>query len=151
MIAHAADLRRGRFSEPGRIYLVTTVVRERAPVFADFELARLAIGALREGEMRGQCRTLAFVLMPDHLHWLLQLAHSPLARVVGAAKAGAALRVNRARGTPGVRLWQPGFHDHALRRDEDLATAARYIVANPLRAGLVTRVGDYPHWDAVWV
>ncbi len=28
---------------------------------------------------------------------------------------------------------------------------ARYIIANPLRAGLVGRVGDYPLWDAVWL
>jgi len=28
---------------------------------------------------------------------------------------------------------------------------ARYIVANPLRAGLVERLGDYPLWDAVWL
>jgi hypothetical protein len=28
---------------------------------------------------------------------------------------------------------------------------ARYIVANPLRAGLVEHLGDYPHWDAVWL
>jgi len=28
---------------------------------------------------------------------------------------------------------------------------ALYIVANPLRAGLVERLGDCPHWDAVWL
>ena len=28
---------------------------------------------------------------------------------------------------------------------------ARYVVANPLRAGLVEKLGDYPLWDAVWV
>jgi len=28
---------------------------------------------------------------------------------------------------------------------------ARYIVANPLRAGLVESVRDYPHWDAIWL
>jgi len=28
---------------------------------------------------------------------------------------------------------------------------ARYIVMNPKRAGLVERVGDYPHWDAIWL
>ena len=32
-----------------------------------------------------------------------------------------------------------------------LRDVARYIVANPLRAGLVERVGDYPYWDAVWL
>ena len=48
-------------------------------------------------------------------------------------------------------LWQRGYHDRALRRDEDLKAAARYIVMNPLRAGLVKRPGDYPLWDAVWL
>ncbi|MCZ6895303.1 MAG: transposase, partial [Gammaproteobacteria bacterium] len=26
-----------------------------------------------------------------------------------------------------------------------------YLLTNPLRAGLVKRLGDYPLWDAVWV
>jgi hypothetical protein len=38
-----------------------------------------------------------------------------------------------------------------MRKDQDLQVAARYIVANPLRAGLVKRVGDYPLWDAIWL
>jgi hypothetical protein len=38
-----------------------------------------------------------------------------------------------------------------LRREEDVLSVARYIVVNPLRAGLVARVGDYPLWDAVWL
>ena len=28
---------------------------------------------------------------------------------------------------------------------------ARYIVANPLRAGLVWDIGSYPHWDCIWM
>jgi putative transposase len=28
---------------------------------------------------------------------------------------------------------------------------ARYVVANPLRAGLAGTIGDYPYWDAVWL
>jgi REP element-mobilizing transposase RayT len=51
----------------------------------------------------------------------------------------------------GRPVWQNGFHDHALRQEEDLAEVARYIVANPLRAGLVERLGDYPHWHAIWL
>ncbi|MNW20243.1 hypothetical protein D3C71_2205540 [compost metagenome] len=50
-----------------------------------------------------------------------------------------------------VTLWQKGFHDRALRREEDLLKVARYVVANPLRAGLVEKLGDYPLWDAIWV
>jgi hypothetical protein len=29
--------------------------------------------------------------------------------------------------------------------------AARYIVANPLRAHLVRHVGEYPLWDCIWI
>ena len=48
-------------------------------------------------------------------------------------------------------VWQRGYYDRALRRDEDRKAAARYIVMNPLRAGLVKRLGDYPLWDAIWL
>lgn len=54
-------------------------------------------------------------------------------------------------GSEGRKIWQAGFHDHAVRREEDLAGIARYIVANPLRAGLVDAIGDYPLWDALWL
>jgi hypothetical protein len=38
-----------------------------------------------------------------------------------------------------------------VRSDEDVQAIARYIVANPIRAGLVKRVGDYPFWNAIWL
>ncbi|MCF6281296.1 MAG: hypothetical protein L3J28_03650 [Candidatus Polarisedimenticolaceae bacterium] len=43
------------------------------------------------------------------------------------------------------------LHDRAIRKEEDLVAIARYIVANPLRAGLVKSIKDYPHWDCVWL
>ena len=49
------------------------------------------------------------------------------------------------------RFWAPGFHDHALRREEDVKCTALYIVGNPLRAGLVERVADYRYWNADWL
>ena len=65
-------------------------------------------------------------------------------------KSRSAIAVNRA--TLGESaLWQRGYHDHALRKDEDIKDVARYIVANPVRAGLVARVGDYSLWDTVWL
>nr|EPB97991.1 hypothetical protein L321_00197 [Pseudomonas plecoglossicida NB2011] len=59
--------------------------------------------------------------------------------------------VLRKAGALSAPVWQAGYHDRALRREEDVVMAARYIIANPLRAGLADKVGDYPHWDAVWV
>lgn len=48
-------------------------------------------------------------------------------------------------------MWAPAFHDHALRKVEDLLQAARYIVMNPARAGLSRRIDDYPYWNCVWL
>ena len=142
---HGKDLRIGRVSLPGQVYHITTVTFDREPVFSDLRSARLLVNALREAQARDAAATLAFVVMPDHLHWLMQLgAEASLAKVVGAVKAVTAHGIGR-------RVWQDGFHDHALRQEEDLAEVARYIVANPVRAGLAERVGDYPHWDAVWL
>jgi len=88
--------------------------------------------------------------MPDHLHLLLRLGETGLSTVVKRLKARSGVLLNRKIGRAG-RFWEPGFHDHALRREEDLITAARYIVANPLRAGLVSRISDYPYWNAKWL
>ena len=148
---NAKRLRHGRFSEPGRIYMVTTATRRRLPVFADLTFARLAIAELRACDAAGECETLAFVLMPDHLHWLLALRGADLSALVRRFKSSSARRINAARAPSDTALWQPGFHDHALRREEDMAQTARYIIANPLRAGLAGSVRDYPHWDAVWL
>ncbi|GGY09626.1 hypothetical protein GCM10007160_41190 [Litchfieldella qijiaojingensis] len=48
-------------------------------------------------------------------------------------------------------IWQRGYHDRAIRDEEDIRAVARYIVANPLRAGLVNDIGQYPLWDAKWL
>ncbi len=48
-------------------------------------------------------------------------------------------------------IWQKSYFDRAIRKDEDLRTIARYIIANPLRAGLVAHIGEYPHWDTIWI
>lgn len=110
---HGRNLRRGRRSEPGRVYLVTTVTHQRLPHFRDFYLGRLLVHVLRGESPRAQ--TLAYVVMPDHLHWLLQLGdgHS-LSRVVADVKSVSSRRIGAACSWRGS-LWQAGFHDHALR------------------------------------
>jgi REP element-mobilizing transposase RayT len=89
--------------------------------------------------------------MPDHFHWLITINGSrPLSVSVNTVKSWATRRINRLAGFTG-RLWSPGFYDRAIRKEEDLGAVARYIVANPLRAGLVRSIRDYPHWDAKWL
>jgi REP element-mobilizing transposase RayT len=120
-------------------------------VFADLGNGRILLKSLKHQHDRGHVESLCFVIMPDHLHWLLQLGSDrSLSDVIGVVKSFSAYTLNAKLNERG-RIWQPGFHDHALREEEDLQAVARYIVANPLRAGLVSRIGDYSLWDAVWL
>ena len=145
------DLRKGRWSATGQEYLITTVTRARVPIFADLTCARLFIRELMALQRRDFGIWFAWVLMPDHFHGLFQLGPTAdLSKAIKHLKARSARRVQKHRGLTG-NLWEPGFHDRALRKEEHRLAVSRYIVANPLRAGLVERIGDYPHWDCVWL
>ena len=144
-------LTKGRHSLPNHAYFVTAATKDRAPVFSDFYVARLVVREMRGLHDLAWVESLAWVVMPDHVHWMFQLdtAHS-LSRVMQRMKGRSARSINQVRGHRGG-LWQPGYFEHALRRDEDLVATARYIVANPLRAGLVRRLSEYVLWDAKWL
>ena len=144
------DLRKGRWSEAGRAYHVTTVVAGRRPIFRDLRLGRVVVREMKRLEDERVVASLAFVVMPDHLHWLFILQDRiTLSEVMRRLKGRSAYLL--AEETNHRPFWQRAFHDHAIRSDEDLRVIAGYIVANPLRAGLVNRIADYPLWDAVWV
>ena len=98
-----------------------------------------------------QIENMAYLLMPDHLHWLFTLGdEKDLSIFMQSFKRYTSRKINIERTSTGP-VWQAGFHDHAVRKEEDLKHIARYIVANPLRAKLVKSIKDYPHWDAVWL
>ena len=106
--------------------------------------------SIREATAEHYVETLAWVVMPDHLHWLLVPRQGALDAVVRRIKSRSAAFINREINTRGA-LWQKGYHDHALRKDEEVRAVARYIVANPLRARIVEHIGDYPLWDSIFL
>lgn len=143
-------LRLGRSSECGHVYLLTTVACNRQPLFRQWEAATAVTRELIEPGVWPHVRLLCWVLMPDHWHGLVQLTDRvELAEVMRRMKGRTARAVNRSLGRTGP-VWMPGFHDRGLRREENIVGAARYIVANPVRARLVARIGNYPFWDAAW-
>ncbi|HEX8906129.1 MAG TPA: hypothetical protein VF771_14875, partial [Longimicrobiaceae bacterium] len=93
----------------------------------------------------------AFVIMPNHIHGLIELtdvvgarhaspdsAAAPvraptLGAVVGSFKSAVTSRINAQRNTPGAPVWQRGFFERVLRNDDELLRARRYIVENPLK------------------
>ncbi|MCP4995597.1 MAG: transposase [Gammaproteobacteria bacterium] len=145
-------LRKGRCSIGGQIYMVTSTTHQRRKLFVDFELGRMLVRCFAHQHHKSSVSILAFTVMPDYFHWLLALSEDrQLSKVVGQVKSYSGRLIRHRLKMSGGMVWQDGFHDHALRREDDIQEVARYIVANPLRAGLVERVGDYPLWDAIWL
>ena len=145
------DLRKGRFSEDGSIYFVTMVTYERKPYFLNFFVARKVIQQIGILHNEKQVYSLAWVIMPDHIHWLFQLNESTsLSKLMNLFKGRTARILNKDINKKG-KFWQAAYYDHAVRKEESIKQIARYIIANPLRAKLVERVEDYSHWDADWL
>lgn len=138
------DLRKGRFSHPGMVYHITTVTKNRTPYFNVLANGRKVVQQLMVLQEDGTAETLCFVIKPNHLHWLMSLHKGSLSRVMQLLKGRSAHAI-------GESIWQTNYYDHGVRKDEDLREIARYIVANPTRAGLVENIHDYPLWDAIWM
>jgi REP-associated tyrosine transposase len=130
------------YQQPGRIFSVTIATKNRLPIFLDVPFGRKCVAALRTIPEKSAVRVYAYCLMPDHVHLLIGIAaSSSLLAVVGGWKSVCS-RIWR-EAEHGGSFWQRSFFDHALRQEEDLRVVARYILWNPVRAGLVTRVRDY--------
>jgi REP element-mobilizing transposase RayT len=81
--------------------------------------------------------------MPDHVHLLVEgtAACSDLRRFVKGAKQSSGRVHSRFNAE---RLWDEGYHDRILRKDSDVRQIVRYILWNPVKAGLTTRPAQYP-------
>jgi putative transposase len=112
---------------------------------------------LLEARRRGRCYLLAWCLMPEHIHILLvprplagKKASSEDPRVlqsfIGAWAGTAAHLVNRAVHRRGP-LWQEGFHDHRIRRNERILAVVKYVHENPVRRGLAATPEEW-RWSS---
>ena len=85
----------------------------------------------------------AYCLMPDHIHLLLEgtTDDADLREAVRVWKQMVGYAWKRRSNRP---LWQGGFHDRVLRERDDTRAVVRYLLNNPVRAGLVQDAADYP-------
>ena len=144
-------LRRGRVSLPGQAYHVTAATLGRRPWFADFHVGCEVVRTFHQPGVLDDASLLAWVLMPDHCHWLLQAGERmSLEKLVARLKSVSGARANRMLARSGP-LWEPAFHDRALQQGDDLRAVARHLVGAPLRAGLAEHIGGYPFWNCVWL
>jgi len=84
--------------------------------------------------------------MSNHVHVLLT-PHVEMRNVTKAIKGYSAQKANEILGRTGAAFWQDESYDHWIRNDEEMKRVMRYIEWNPVRAGLVETVEDWP-WSS---
>ena len=142
-------LRKGRASIKNQHYLITTAVFDRTPVLRQAGAANIVLDSLHWFEKKGKIILDAAIVMPDHVHIVAGLRQGSLAGLMRSFKGYSAYKINKLIGNKGS-FWQPQYHDHALRQDEDLNEVVRYALHNPVRAGLVNDFHDYLFWYCRW-
>jgi putative transposase len=124
-------------------YFLTFCSRDRLPVFQDPQIAEQTLTQFRHTAAIEQFAIIAYCLMPDHAHLLPQglRSDSDLKRFAKMAKQRSGSLYARTRHE---RLWQEGYYERVLREEDDARVLAKYILNNPVRAGLVKKPTDYP-------
>ena len=142
-------LRKGRTSIKNQHYLITTAVNERKPLFNRAGTADIVLESLNWLEDQGKIVLDAAVVMPDHLHFVAGMKYGFLPDTMHSFKSYTAQKINKLLQKNGP-FWQRHYHDHAVRKDEDLHKVVLYTLNNPVRAGLIDDFHDYPYWYCRW-
>jgi putative transposase len=124
-------------------YSLTFCTHERRTLFVDSAVVELVTKNLLRAATEQQFAVTAYCFMPDHVHVLIEglSEDSDCKQFIKRFKQYAGYYYSQARRDT---LWQRYGFEHVLRDDEVTLTVARYILANPVRAGLVRTVQEYP-------
>src|SRR3990172_6792553 len=129
------------YEGPGA-FSVTVSTAGRAPLFRKPATVHLCVSALSETASLHHMDVLAYCFMPDHLHLLVQARDDgSFLRFMKGFKQISGYRYRRSAMQP---LWQKGYYDHVLRREQNVNQVAEYIPPPPARAGLFVSPDKYP-------
>ena len=124
-------------------YFLTFCVDQRLPTFTTWDRVDLVMRQFLRAAADEDMDISAYCFMPDHTHVLVEgrTERSDCRAFIKGAKQLSGYHYKQAFGR---RLWQRYGYERVLRDDEGTLSVARYIVENPMRAGLVERVQEYP-------
>jgi putative transposase len=138
--------RRPRLQFAGAVYHVMARGNRKSTIFHDDDDRRqfLRIIADAHGTFRVLIRELC--LMGNHYHLILETPRCNLSDAMHYINGVFALRSNRRHGQTG-HVFEGRFRSLVIQRESYLMRAARYVVRNPVRAGIVAQAGDWP-WSS---
>lgn len=138
------NYRRNKTGNPEDVFFIVFNTFERHPWIAQFDFYNQLIKQMKRAEREFHVRFHAWVILPDHIHWLIQPGKADYSNIVSAYKRWASWSLKKqAAFPPGIRLWQDRFWEETIRDDEHFNNCVEYIHFNPVRHGLVASPLDW--------
>lgn len=132
---------------PNAVIFITAVTHDRVPYLGSADNIRLFWETLQLVRAIHPFRLLAYVILPDHFHWLMRVDDEggDFSTILHSIKRNYTLNVKKAHGiTTPLKLWQERFWDHIIQDERDLNNHFDYIHWNPVKHGYVQRPEDWP-------
>jgi putative transposase len=129
---------------PGVVFHVTSRLQGHQPLYAGLE--NIVISYVRELLVRRDVHLIAYAVMPNHIHLLVQQGALPLGHFMQPLLRRVALLLQRTRGCVG-HVVERRYREQACLTADYLRAAVAYVHLNGLRAGLANCVEDY-EWSS---
>jgi REP element-mobilizing transposase RayT len=130
---------------PGIVHVTSRGVR-RAPIFVDDHDRRVFMAFLAQATYRRDWMCLAYCLMTNHFHLVLSLRDETLSRGMHRLNSVFARRFNARYGHVG-HVFEARFSSVVVESEAHLLGVLRYVVNNPVRAGMCADPADWP-WSS---
>lgn len=139
-----------RIEFAGALYHVTARGDRRQAIYRDDIDRQLWLDTLAKACAKYAFRVYAFCLMPNHYHLLVETASGQLAAGMRQLNGVYSQAYNRRHDQVG-HVFQGRYHAILCAKQSYLLEVARYIVLNPVRAGMVAAAADWPWSSHRWV
>ena len=122
----------------------TICVKNHKKLFVSNKVFGIFEQKLLDSLQNYKCSTHVYLFMPDHLHFIVEGnevgANIKMCVELFKQKTGYWLSQNLSK-----FKWQKDYYDHITRNDEDIRNQIKYILNNPVRAGLIENWEEYPY------
>ena len=140
------EYRRNKPDSPDAIFFLTMVTYNRAPIFQSDDNCVLAHQVMKNIVNRFGFTFKAWVILPDHFHWLIKPGNSDYSKIVTAYKRAVGIELKSRDIRIGEKkLWQPRFWEHTIITEDDYETCVEYIHYNPVKHGFVKSPSDWQY------
>ena len=129
---------------PSRIFFATTKASMGLRLFQTERNAGLLIEVLRSLVAEHRFKLHDFVIMPDHVHLLIEVGGDmTIEKAMQLIKGRFSHRLSHEFGYKG-EVWQRGFTEVQVLNQQNFEAHRAYIADNPIKAGLAVSTEDYP-------